>query len=117
MSWFYLSIESRRLQAGLVTQGFGLVGPLPGEVGFFAAKVTISGSRLINWSFEIKHGDQAFGAQIEVFPHQLYDLLITDFASAKRIDADRRRLGNTNGVRNLDLTAVGQTGSNNILAT
>src|SRR3546814_1269008 len=47
---------------------------------------------------------------VEHFTNQLDDLVIADLAGAERVQRDRSRLGNANGVGNLNLAALGQAG-------
>jgi hypothetical protein len=41
--------------------------------------------------------------QVEHFTNQLDDIVIADLAGAEGVQRDRGRLGNADGVRNLDL--------------
>jgi hypothetical protein len=50
-----------------------------------------------------------------VAPHELDDLLVGDAARAERVDRDRDRLGDADGVGELELDFVGHAGGDEVL--
>ena len=51
------------------------------------------------------------GPEVEVLADNFDELLIRNLASAVRVDVDRERLGDTDGVRELDKGTTGKTSS------
>ena len=100
-------------QPGRIAQQGGLVGLLPREL--FATEVTVGGGGLVDRALEIQHFDEAVRAQIEELTHQLDEMALVQLAGAEGFHADGSRLGDADGVGDLDFTAIGEASSDDIL--
>src|SRR5450830_96622 len=105
----------RCLESGCSAQGGCLVSTLPREFRLFATKVAVSCRLLVDRTQQIEHLHDALRTQIEMLLHQLRQLFIADLASTKGRHHDRSRLGDTDGVRHLNLATRSQSGGNDIL--
>src|SRR5215468_12345 len=88
---------------------------LSGEAIFVASKVTISRSRLVDWSPKIELFDDAARSQFEVVTYELSQGPLADAASSVGIHQNRNGVRNTDRIGQLDQTAIGQTGSHDVL--
>lgn len=86
-----------------------LLGLLPGELG--AAEVTVRRSGLVDGLEKVQVADDRSGAEVEVVLDDLDNLAIRLLAGVVCVDEDRQRLGNTDGIRELDQAAVSEAGS------
>src|SRR5437870_6238990 len=86
-----------------------LVGPFPTEFGLITAEMAVAGRLLINWSPEIERLNDSSGRQVEVFANQFGDFVLVDFSGSERIDAHGDRIGNADGVCQLNLDPLGKT--------
>src|SRR5882724_10244401 len=74
------------------------------------------GSRLlIDRASEIQRGNDTGRGQLEMFAHQFLDLLLVDLSCSKRFDKNRNRVGNADGVSQLNLAFFSKTGRDNVL--
>ncbi len=64
-------------------QSLRLVCAFPAEFWFFAAKVSVSCGFCINWTQQIQHLYNAFGAQVEVGAHQFGNRTVFNFPVPK----------------------------------
>ena len=103
------------LQAAGCFEFFDSVGFLPGEVGVFAAKVTVGCRLLVDGAAQVQVADDGARAQVEGLLDGLDDLVLGDMRGAKGVDHDRQRLGHADGVGQLDFAAVGQAGGDHVL--
>jgi len=83
----------RGFQSGLLGQGGGLVGGLPGELRLGAAEVAIGGGLLVDGAAQVQALDNLLGREREVLAHQFGKLCLADLARSKGIDAHADRLG------------------------
>src|SRR5699024_10596960 len=94
----------------------GFIRTLPGELRFLSSEVTVSGGLRVDRTLQIKHLDNAGRSQIKMFSNQFGDLFIRNDAGALGVNTDVHRVGNTDGVCNLDLALSCQTGGNDVLS-
>src|SRR5665213_1697377 len=95
------------LETGLLCQGGCLVGGLPGELGLAAAKVAISCGLLVDRAAQVQALDNAFGREREVLANQLGQLGLANLAGAEGLNANADRIGNANGVSQLNFCPLG----------
>src|ERR1700728_1430154 len=93
----------------LIGKNLRLVGPLPGELLFLAAEVSIGGGLLIDRPREIEHFAQAPGRQIKMRPHDLGEARVGQLPGAEGLDHDRGRLRDADGVGDLHLATLGES--------
>jgi hypothetical protein len=82
---------------------------LPGEA-LVGTKVAVLGSLEVDGLGEVELLDDDTGPEVEVLADDLDKLVRGLVRCAVRINIDRERLGNTNGVRELDEGTTGETG-------
>jgi len=85
-----------------------LLGLLPGEG--LVAEVTVLGSTVVDGVGEVELLDNDTGTEVEVLADDLDELLGVLVGSTVVLNEEREGLGDTNGVRELDETAAGETG-------
>src|SRR5215469_5529874 len=105
----------RGLSQRQVAQPCRLVRGFPSEVGIVAPEVTINRCLAIDGAAQPQRFNNALGRQLEVLAHQLLQLRLIDLAGSEGIDQNADRLSHAYGIGQLDLAAVGQTGSNDVL--
>src|SRR6266571_4328796 len=99
----------------LLSQLVGFVRLFPREFGFGAAEMSVAGGLLINRSSEIERFDDAARCELEVFTDEFRNLVLGDSSGAERVDIDRNRIGDADGVRELDFDAFRKAGGNDVL--
>src|SRR5262245_3825793 len=107
----------RRLSShtSLGTQSLCAIGLLPGEsVYIAAAEVSECGRLLIDWAAKIERFDDAFRRKLEVGADDLREFSLINLRRAKAVDINRHRLGDADGVGQLDLAAVGDAGGHDV---
>ena len=73
--------------------------------------MSIGGSLEVAWLLELEVADEAARAQVKVVLDNLNELLLgLALGGVVRLNVDRKRLGNSNGIRNLDEAAVAESG-------
>src|ERR1051325_7268354 len=107
---YWLLSESR-----VAAQRLGLVGPLPGKLGLVAAEVTIGGCLPVDGPAQVEGLDDAARRQLEVRAHDIRELEFVDLACPLRVDVDRDRVRDADSVSELDLAALGDASSDDIL--
>ena len=105
----------RVLQTGGSAQCVSLVGPFPGELGFFAAEVAVSSRLRVDRAQQIQRFDDALWTQVEMLGDQCSDLFVGDLACAEGVHHQLYRLSHADRVGDLHFSLVGQTGSNDVL--
>lgn len=96
-------------------QFFGRRGVLPSEIGVFATEVT-AGSRLAeDRATEFKVLDDALRRERVLLFDDLADLVVANRAGAFGVNVNADRVGNTDGVSELNFAATGKASSNNVL--
>ncbi|QTK79822.1 hypothetical protein AT6N2_C2179 [Agrobacterium tumefaciens] len=74
------------------------------------------GRRLgVDWLVEIEMAANARRRKVHNLADRSLDLIFADLARSVQIDIDRQRLGDADGVRNLDRAAISKAGSNDVL--
>ncbi len=87
-----------------------LLGLLPSEVSILTTEVTIRSSLLVDRASELEIADDATGAEIEVLEDDLEELRVGLSTSAIRVNEDGQRLGDTDGIGDLNDASLGQLG-------
>src|SRR5690606_8894570 len=87
----------------------------PGQIQVVAAEVAVSGGLAVNGPAQVQVTDDRAGAQIEVFRDQAGDLLIRNYTGAEGLHIDAQRMGDADGVCDLDLAALGKASSHHVL--
>ena len=95
---------------GVDTSKYELLGLFPGVR--WVAEVTIGRSLAINWLLKIEFLHNDTGPKIPILPDNLDELQISFLACAICVDKDRQRLGDTNGVRELDERTTSEASGN-----
>src|SRR4029453_6699415 len=90
-------------------------GVLPGELGLGAAEVAVGGGPLVDRPAEVEVADDRRRAQVEELGQQLAELLGVDLLGAEGVDEHAHRVGDADGVGDLDLAALGQAGRDHVL--
>src|SRR5690349_2856925 len=85
-------------QAGGLAQLGGLVGLLPREVVVLAPEVAVRGGLLVDRPVQLELLAEGAGAQVEVFADELGDPRAADLLGAERLDHDRDRVRDADGV-------------------
>lgn len=96
----------RQLCLCLKLEGLGL---LPGEA-LVGAKVAVLGRLEVDGLGEVELLDNDTGAEVKVVADDLDKLIRVLLRGAVRVDVDRQRLRDTDGVRELDEGAAGEAG-------
>lgn len=78
----------------------------------WVAEVTIGRSLAVNWLLKVELLHDDTGPKIPVLPDDLDELQICLPACAICIDKDRQRLGDTDGVRELDKRTASEASGN-----
>src|SRR5213083_1910574 len=108
------ALRNPKSQSGLLSQLVCLVGFFPRELGFGSAEVPVTGSLFIDRSSQVQRFDNASWRELEIFSNKLRNLVLIDFRRTKCIDGDGHRIGNADGVCELDLDTVGKPGGHDI---
>src|SRR5579864_7927554 len=90
-------------------------GVLPGEVLLVAAEMAVGRGLAIDRPAQIEIADDAGRAHREVLADQGLDAPVRDGAGAEAVGADRDRLGDPDGIGQLDLDALGDAGGDQVL--
>ena len=98
---------------GSVFQFFSQIQLFPRQV--IHAKVAFHSSLTVDRCTELQFLNDTAGSQVAVFPQQGDHFLVCDLAGAIAVDTDGNRLGNADGISQLQLALVGQTGGNQVL--
>src|SRR5574343_330026 len=77
--------------------------------------MAVGGGLLVDWAKQVEHVDDAFRPQVEMLLDQRGQDFVADLAGAEGLDHDRGRLGDTDGVGDLDQALAGQAGGNDVL--
>src|SRR2546425_10988432 len=85
------------------------VGPFPTEFGLITAEMAVAGRLLVDRSPEIERLNDSSGRQVEVFANQFGDFVLVDSPATERVDAHGDRIGNADGVCQLNLDSLGKT--------
>src|SRR5262245_58841856 len=101
--------QRRGLGARVGAERRRLVRPLPGELRLVAAEVPERRRLAVDRPPKVERFDDAARCELEVAADDLADLLVGDLAGAERVDEDRNRLGDADGVCELHETSVGET--------
>lgn len=83
----------------------------PGEIRVVATKVTEGSGLLVDGATQLEVTNDATRAEIEVIFNNLQNFSVRLDTSAVGVDVDREGLGNTDGVRDLDESALAELGS------
>src|ERR1700730_10310957 len=102
-------------QASVAGQLGSLVRGFPGEVGIATAKVSVSRSLTVDRAAQLQRVDNAFRGHMEIGSHQIGNCIGIHLAGTERVNQYAHRFGYADGVGELDLAAVGQAGSHDIL--
>src|SRR5262245_51705288 len=92
-----------------------LVRALPGELRLVAAEVPVGGGLEVDRPQQVERLDDALGTQVEVFLHQLCDLVVRDLAGAERLDQDAHRARDPDRVGDLQLALRREAGGDDVL--
>lgn len=79
---------------------------LPSEL--LATEVSVAGGSLEDGLVEAEVADDATGAEVKVLLHELHEGLLVVLGGAVSVDVDGERVGNTNGVGELDADTVAE---------
>ena len=79
---------------------------LPSEL--LATEVSVAGGGLEDGLVEAEVADDATGAEVKVLLHELHEGLLVILGGAVSVDVDGERVGNTNGVGELDADTVAE---------
>jgi hypothetical protein len=88
-----------------------LLGLLPGEA-LVGTEVTVLGSLEVDGAVEAQLTNDDTGTEVEVLVDDLNELVRGLVGGTVGVDVNRERLGDTNGVRELDKSTTGKTSSN-----
>ena len=102
-------------RAGGLLEGLGLVGAFPGELGLGSAEVAAAGGLAVDRPAQVEVLDDPRGVQRERLADQAGDLGVGDLAGAEGVDVDADRLGDADGVGELDLALLGQARGDDVL--
>src|SRR5580698_1065615 len=102
-----LCCVNRLSQPRIASQLRRFVGRLPSEVRIIASKVSISRGLAVDRPTQIERFDDPLRRQLEMRAHQLLDGRIVHFAGTERIDKHADGIGHADGIRELQLTAIG----------
>src|SRR6202521_4808807 len=103
------------LEAGGLTQHRCAAGVLPGEVRLVTAEMSISCGLAVDRPAQIEVTDDGGRAHREVLSDQRLDTPVRDGPGAEAVGVDRDRLGDPDGVSQLDLDALGNAGGHQVL--
>src|SRR5581483_3043642 len=98
------------LKSERALQRVGEIGPLPGEAAVLfggAAKVTIGRGAAVDRAVELQRAADVGRRQAKQLGQDLLELLLVDLAGAVGIDQHRHRVGDADGVSDLDGAALG----------
>src|SRR5208282_1740664 len=99
---------------GLCGQGGGLVGGFPGELRLGAAEVAVGRGFLVDGAAQVEALDDAPGGEGEVLADEFGQLGGTELAGAECVHQDADRLGDADGVGELDFCLVGEAGGDDV---
>ena len=86
---------------------------LPSEVWVLAAEMTERSCLLVNGSLQVELLDDVARSEVEVFPYNSHDVLIsaTVFSRSVGVDMDREGIGEADSVRDLEESSVAEASS------
>src|SRR5689334_15256208 len=102
---FLRETRSSRLLLHRAADGRSKIGLLPGEATVLlrrAAKMAIRRCAFVDWAVELERAANICRRQTEQLRQNLFELFLLDLASAMGVDQDGHRVGNADGVRDLD---------------
>ena len=111
----HLTDDSPSFELCRVAQFVGLVRPFLGELGQLAPEMTAGDGLAVAGPDQVQHLGDTVGPQVEVLAHQHGNPLLRDSGGVEGVDGYRGRLGHTDGVGDLDLVAVRQPRSDDVL--
>lgn len=88
----------------------------PRQIQLRAAKVAVTGGLTVDRAAQVKRLDDRRRAQVKAFTHKLGQLIIRDLAGSICLDENGNRVRHADGVGQLQLAGVGQTGRDQIFA-
>src|SRR5439155_2455792 len=94
-------------------EGVGAVGLFPGEA--LAPEVAVRGGLLVDRPAQVEVLDDRGRPEVEHLAHHVFEPLRVDLCRSERLDGQRHRVGLADGVGDLQLQAVGQTGGDDVL--
>src|ERR1044072_8131118 len=97
------------LNSGGIAERFRFVCLFPAEAIFLAAKMAVGSGGLINGSAQIKFFDDSAWCELEVLANQVRKRSLTDAAGAFGVDHYRNRIGDADGISELDEAAICET--------
>ncbi len=103
------------LDASVRAQRLDDVQLLPRQVEVGAAEVAVRRYLLVDRAAQLEAVDDRGGAQVEMLLDQAADDLLVDMRGAERLERDRGRVRDADGVRDLHLEAVGEAGGDDVL--
>ncbi len=103
------------LNAGRSAQRFGFIGTLPGKALFTATEVSVSRGGFIDRPAQIEFLNDPARSQFKVILHELRQRSFADPSGTRGIDEHGNRPGYADGIRKLDQTTIGQSGSDDVL--
>src|SRR5215210_3837041 len=111
--------------AGGRQQVFHAVGLLPGkEIDLLpsilaaprlAPEVTVAGGRSVNWTLQLQCVNDTLGREIENVVDHLFQCRVRQHPSPERLNQNRDRPGDSNGIGHLNFATPGQLGFNDVL--
>ena len=102
-------------EAGQTANFVGLVGVLPGKLGFGAAEVAVSGGFTVNGPQQIEVTDDGPGPQVPDLADDVLDAVFGHQARAHEVHHDGDRLGHADGIGDLDFAFLRHPGGHDVL--
>src|SRR5215207_9088157 len=96
------SSASERLMPYVRAERVGLVCSLPGELRLVTPEMPEGRRLLVDRAPEVERFDDAARSQLEMRAHQLADVLVVDLSGPERLYEHRHRLGDADGVGELN---------------
>ena len=95
-------------------QGFDLVGLFPGNAEVFPSDVAIGGELAVDGTAQLEVADYRGGAQVKHLFNRTFNCLVVVASGTKSIHHDRHRMGDADGVGELNLTFGGKSSGNHV---
>src|SRR6187549_2448885 len=104
-----------QLETRGLAQHVSAIGALPGELRLGASEMSVGRGRLVDRPYQVEHLDDAVRSQVEVLAYELHEPRVADFPRAEGVDRDRGWFRDADGVGDLDLAALCESGGNDVL--
>src|SRR5579883_1179328 len=103
------------MESGRHAKGLDAIETLPRQIEVGAPEMTVGRGLLVDGTKQIEMVNDRRGPQVENFGHRLSDSLFGQPSRSERLDEHAHGMRDADGVGNLDLATIGQSGGDDVL--